>query len=362
MITEQKTVVVAMSGGVDSSVAAALLVEQGYNVIGITMQLWDPEISEATGEYLGCCSLTAVNDARAVANKLGIPYYVLNFRHLFRQTVIADFCREYLSGRTPNPCIVCNRKIKFGALLSKAIALGADYLATGHYARVDFEESRGRFCLKKAGDSRKDQTYFLYNLTQEQLAKIITPLGSYTKAQVRAMAAERGLRTADKAESQEICFIPDNDYRGFLRTNVEEGRIEPGYFVDQSGKVIGRHQGIAFYTIGQRRGLGLALGERAYVTAIDPDRNTVTIGREEDLDKTGLIAKDINYVTATGPEDLARVQAKIRYNSPPVPASVVILPDGLALVEFTVPQRAIAPGQAVVFYREDYLLGGGVII
>lgn len=362
MVNDPKTVVVAMSGGVDSSVTAALLAEQGYNVIGITMQLWDPEITEVAGDFVGCCSLTAVEDARAVANKLGIPYYVLNFRNIFRQSVVANFCREYISGRTPNPCVVCNRKVKFEALLAKAASLGADFLATGHYARIRRAEVCGRYTLNKALDSHKDQTYFLYNLTQYQLAHTLMPLGRYTKDEVRRMAAERGLKVADKPESQEICFVPNNNYRNFLQENADSSAIQPGPFLDLEGRQIGRHQGIPFYTIGQRRGLGLALGERAYVVAIDPARNAVVVGPEEALERTMLIADDLNFVSITGLSGPEQAQAKIRYNSPPAPATITPLADGRVQVEFVAPQRAIAPGQAVVFYRDDYLLGGGTIV
>jgi len=361
LANDNKMVVVAMSGGVDSSVTAALLIEQGYEVIGVTMQVWDPVITEVAGDFVGCCSLKAVEDARLVANKLGIPYYVLNFYDLFRQSVVENFCREYLIGRTPNPCVVCNRKIKFEALLGKALALGAGYMATGHYARIIYEEGAGRYTLQKARDSHKDQTYFLYNLTQQQLAHTLMPLGKYTKDEVRRMAAERDLKVAAKPESQEICFVPDNNYRKFLREKVDGSAIKPGPFLDLAGREVGRHEGIAFYTIGQRRGLGLAMGERVYVVDIDPARNAVVIGPEKALDKTTLVAEDLNFVSIAGLTGPEQVQAKIRYNSPPAPATITPLPGGRVQVDFAAPQRAIAPGQAVVFYRDDHLLGGGTI-
>jgi tRNA-specific 2-thiouridylase len=353
-------VIVAMSGGVDSSVTAAILLEEGYEVMGVTMQIWDPEVTEVEGEQVGCCSLAAVEDARRVANRLGIPYYVMNFRRTFQEKVINYFMSEYLSGRTPNPCIACNRYVKFAALLQKAVALGADFVATGHYARLFFDPSTERHLMRRAADSKKDQTYVLYNLTQEQIARTLMPLGKYTKEEVRRMAAERNLSVADKPESQEICFVPDDDYSRFLMERAGDS-IQPGDFVDLQGNVIGRHRGIPFYTIGQRRGLGASFGQRMYVVDIDRDTNNVVLGENSDLFAPALESSDNNFIVfneLTGPTE---VEAQIRYNGSPSPAIIAPLPGGRVRVSFKEPQRAITPGQAVVFYRGDLLVGGGTI-
>jgi len=357
---EKKTVLVAMSGGVDSSVTAALLKEQGYNLIGVTMQIWPADQPDPEGSG-GCCSLSAVEDARRVANTLDIPYYVMNFRDLFQDKVINYFIDEYLGGKTPNPCIACNQYVKFEALLHKAVALGADYVATGHYARVTYDEKRGRFLLKKAVDTNKDQTYVLYNFTQEQLARMMLPLGTYTKPEIREMAKKLGLSVvAEKPESQEICFVVDNDYRRFLKEKA--GReIKPGPFLDKEGNVIGTHQGIPYYTIGQRKGLGLALGKPVYVIDIIPEKNGVVIGDQEDLLKKTLISSHNNFILIEELEKPMEVTAKIRYKAEEAPAVITPIGDRRVKVEFLKPEKAITPGQAVVYYQGEDVVGGGVI-
>lgn len=359
MKAKQK-VLVAMSGGVDSSVTAALLLEQGYEVMGVTMQIWDPGQTEVAGEHVGCCSLTAVDDARAVAAQLGIPYYVMNFRELFSQKVIDYFCAEYTQGRTPNPCIACNRHIKFDGLLRKALGLGMDFLATGHYARPGYDADKSRYVLRRGLDQVKDQTYVLYGLTQAQLARILMPLGEYHKDEVRRMAAQYSLAVADKAESQEVCFIPDDYYQGFIASRTQ-AEIKTGPFKDLAGNVIGQHQGIPFYTFGQRRGLGLATGERVFVVDIDPATNTITVGPEEAILSNMLISSDNNFIQMEALSGPLEVEAQIRYNARPAPATIRPLPNNRVEVVFEKPQRAITPGQAVVYYSGDYLVGGGTI-
>ncbi|NLL19897.1 MAG: tRNA 2-thiouridine(34) synthase MnmA [Clostridia bacterium] len=351
-------VLVAMSGGVDSSVTVHLLKEQGYEVIGVTMQQWPEDTPLPEGET-GCCSLSAVEDARRVAHKLDIPHYVLNYKDLFQEQVIDYFVEEYLKGRTPNPCMACNRVYRFGALLQKAKELEIDYIATGHYARVYYDEDRKRHVLAKGKDANKDQSYFLYGFTQEQMKRTLLPIGSYTKPQIREIAAELGLSVAKKPESQEICFIPDNDYRRFLRDKAPVS-LEPGPFLDETGRVLGQHNGIACYTIGQRKGLGLALGIPVYVVDIDPQRNAVIIGPETALYSRGLLALNNNWILLDELTEPLEVTVKIRYRSPAVPA--IIKPKGKGIeVLFKQPQKAVTPGQAVVYYQEDLVLGGGVI-
>ncbi|MBI6871588.1 tRNA 2-thiouridine(34) synthase MnmA [Clostridium aciditolerans] len=353
----KKKVVVGMSGGVDSSVTAYLLKEQGYDVIGVTMQVWqeDEEYEAAEG---GCCSLSAVEDARRVAYKLDIPFYVMNFKDIFKKNVIDYFIDEYMEGRTPNPCVACNKYIKFDALLKKAMDLGAEYVATGHYATI--EKIEDRYLLRRSEDDRKDQTYALYNLTQFQLAHTLMPCGLYKKDKIREIAKEIGLLVHNKKDSEEICFIPDNDHGSYIKKQVP-GKVREGYFVDKQGNILGKHKGIVYYTIGQRKGLGIALGTPVFVTDINPLTNTVVLGSEEDIFKTELIAKDINFIPFDKLEDTMEVMAKIRYSAKPEKAWITPLEDGRVKVKFENKQRAITKGQSVVFYDKEYLVGGGII-
>lgn len=356
-----KTVVVGMSGGVDSSVAAYLLKEKGYNVIGVTMQIWQSEDYHEMENNGGCCGLSAVDDARRVADELGIPYYVMNFREEFQKNVIDYFVKEYREGRTPNPCIACNRFVKWEALLNRSMEIGADYIATGHYARIG-EYKNGRKSIIKSATAAKDQTYALYNLTQEQLSRTLLPVGEYTKERIREIAAEIGLPVAVKPDSQEICFVPDNDYASFIERETGE-KETGGNFVMDDGTVVGRHKGISHYTIGQRKGLNIALGHPVYVKEIRVDTNEVILsGEEKSIFTTKLRATDINYMGAVSFEPGMKMTGKIRYSHKGEDCVVTNCENDILELEFIKPVRAVTPGQAVVLYDGDYVLGGGTII
>lgn len=356
-----KKVVVGMSGGVDSSVAAWLLKEQGYDVIGVTMQIWqdeDTEVQEAEG---GCCGLSAVDDARRVAMDLGIPYYVMNFKEEFRKNVMDYFVGEYVEGRTPNPCIACNRHVKWESLLRRSMAIGADYIATGHYAQID-RLPGGRYSLKTSVTASKDQTYALYNLTQEQLSHTLMPVGSYHKEEIRDMAKRLGLPVAHKPDSQEICFITDHDYASFIEEYT--GReLPPGNFVDLDGNVLGRHRGITHYTVGQRKGLNLSMGRPVFVVEIRPETNEVVIGDNKDVFTNVLRCDKLNWMAVDGLHGKPmEVTAKIRYSHKGSPCTIREVGDDMVECRFHEPVRAVTPGQAVVFYDGDYVAGGGTII
>jgi len=353
------TVLVGMSGGVDSSVSAALLVRAGYRVIGITLNVW-PE-----GEDVGvieredaCCALGAVEDARRVCAALDVPHYVVNFRDTFRRYVIDNFVDEYRRGRTPNPCVRCNQFIKFDALLAKAEALGADYVATGHYARIT-KMPNGRLALRKAADERKDQSYVLYVMTQERLARAMFPLGDQTKEETRCLAEDLRLHVAGKPESQEICFVPTRDYRDYLRQH-EPAALTPGPILTHDGTEVGRHEGVAFYTVGQRRGLGVASSKPLFVSEIRPEANTLVVGDETLLYRGEAHVEAPNWVAIERLDGPLRVTGKVRYKAAEVPATIEPHGDGVRVL-FDEPQRAITPGQTIVFYDGDVVVGGGTI-
>ncbi len=346
-------VFIAMSGGVDSSVAAAMLVEQGYECMGATMKLHSDDATDT------CLTSDDISDARAVAQNLGIDYQVYDFYDDFEDKVVRPFIECYLSGRTPNPCVECNRNLKFRALLEKAKQKGYDYIATGHYVRREFDEKLGKFVLKKAVDESKDQSYVLYSLTQDELAHTLFPLGSLTKAQIRQKAGEKGFINADKKDSQDICFVPDGKYAEFIVNRV--GEIEKGNFVDEQGNVLGQHKGIIYYTIGQRKGLGVSFGKPMFVSDIRPDTREVVLTENDGLFKDTLVADNVNLISLDELSTPTRLKARIRYNSPEQDATAYIK-NGLLYVEFDTPQRAITRGQAVVLYSGETVLGGGTII
>ena len=357
---DKKKVVVGMSGGVDSSVAAWLLKEQGYDVIGVTMQIWQEQERAVQEEEGGCCGLSAVEDARRVAYELGIPYYVMTFRDEFKKQVIDYFIREYLEGRTPNPCIACNRYVKWESLLKRSMEIGADYIATGHYARIDRLEN-GRYALRTSQTNAKDQTYALYNLTQEQLKRTLMPVGEYTKDEIRKIAEKINLRVANKPDSQDICFVPDGDYASYIEETAGV-KAEPGNFVMSDGTVVGTHKGIIHYTVGQRKGLGLSLGHPVFVLEIRPETNEVVVGSNEEAMSRYVRARQINFMSVEDLVEPKRVWAKIRYNHKGAWCTVEKTGDDEILCTFDEPVRAITPGQAVVLYDGEYVLGGGTII
>ena len=397
MTENKKRVVVAMSGGVDSSLAAALLVEQGYDVTGVMMRLWS-EVSKGVASANKCCSLDAVDDARRVADQLGIPFYLINVEQPFKQRVVDFTIDRYLAGETPNPCVQCNRHIRFDYLYNYALSLGADFLATGHYARVRAAGESNRYSvigdrssedshqstdsidrssivgsgesgspitdhrlLLTGVDAAKDQSYVLHVLTQEKLARVLFPVGEFAKPEVRRMAAERGLVVASRHDSQDLCFLADSDYRRFLRDWSPEGSIEPGPMVDSAGKVVGQHAGLPFYTVGQRKGLGITAPEPLFVLRLEPADNRLVVGPAGELGRSQLVARDVNWIAGQPPAPVFRAQVKIRYKATPAPASVAVESDGEVAVKFDAPLRDITPGQAAVFYDGDICLGGGLI-
>ena len=351
VIPMSKSVIIGMSGGVDSSVSAALLKKQGYRVVGVTMKLWNGEQANS-----GCCSFSAIDDAKKVADTLGIEHYVLDYEKEFDQNVIKYFINEYKSGRTPNPCVLCNKHIKFNALLKMAEKLNIDHIATGHYAKI--EEKNGRYLLVRPEDRKKDQTYFLYNMTQEQLSKTLFPLYGVTKDETRKIAEEIGLSVAEKPDSQDICFIPDGNYVDFITRR--DGHMTEGDFVDTDGNILGRHKGIMNYTIGQRKGLGIALNRPMYVTKIDAINNNVVLGPDGSQLKDGLKAHSINMIAFDKITKPFECTAKIRYNAPDVPCVVYPDEDGFE-VKFQQPQKSVTPGQMVVLYDNNIVIGGGII-
>jgi tRNA-specific 2-thiouridylase len=365
-------IAVAMSGGVDSSAAAALLKEQGHELVGFTMQLWDQRRginTDENGDPLPsrCCSLDDVYDARRVAEELGFPFYVLNLEKDFERDVVQPFVSSYLSGETPIPCVACNSRLKFASLDRLAASLGCHKVATGHYARVAFDEAANRYRLFRGRNPEKDQSYFLWELTQDQLSRAMFPLGEMSKAQVREVARDHSMAVAEKAESQEICFVPDGNYSGFIdrylaATDSGERLPREGEIVDTHGEVIGRHAGIHRYTVGQRRGIGIASSKPLYVVSIDATRNRVMVGNDDELAGKSFTAAGVNWISLDGPTTLARADVRVRYRHNAAPSTITPLENNRVQVTFDEPQRAITPGQATVFYRGDEVVGGGWIV
>ena len=351
----KERVVVAMSGGVDSSVAALLLQQQGYDVVGVTMKLYSLDHADLPDYYRGCCTVDDVEDARMVCHRLGVPHYVMNVQREFQDFVIDYFCSEYQKGRTPHPCIACNDKIKFNFLAHRAQVLGADLVATGHYARI--EQSSGRWSLKKGLDGSKDQSYVLYGMGQDELAHTLMPVGAYSKPQIRQFALDADFPNAEKPDSQDICFIPFGDYKAFLKERIT---TQAGQIVDSEGNVLGGHEGIEMFTVGQRRGLGLSGGAPRYVVRLEPETNTVVVGSEAELYRQEFLVSRVNYVSGLPPEQPTRIGVKIRYKFEEAPATLSASA-GSIVVRFDQPQRAVTPGQAAVFYQGDTVLGGGII-